>query len=203
MPVSQNFNYVVIDNYVAIGDYSAIHSNGYLDKNVQNLVVPSSIEGKIVKKIKYRALSCLYELTSIVLPSSIEKIEGDLVTNCFKLKSIYFQEPSRIETLSYYTFYGCQNLEQVILPSSVLSVGVNAFTGCSSLKWVVSPSPNCIFDENFNIDGNSNVIIYVPKCFKGSISNAAVIKSLECLFPLTNKMQCRLIKSVLALFFIV
>lgn len=203
MPSSQGYNYIIYDDFAAIGDGSSDHGNGFTNKDVQSLVIPSSIDGIIVKRILYRALSCLYELNSVVIPLSLEIIDGDLFLNCYKLKYIYFQEPSRVQTIGFFSFFGCNQLEQIILPSSVSSVGVKTFTSCLSLKYIIAPSPKCIFDENFNIDGNSNVIVYVPKCYNGLISNAIVSKNLECILPKTNnKRQYHLSTIILGLFFI-
>ena len=41
---------------------------------------------------------------------------------------------------SYYSFYGCSNLEGIILPSSVTKIGEHAFTECSGLTEITIPS---------------------------------------------------------------
>lgn len=37
-------------------------------------------------------------------------------------------------------FYGCKNIEEIILPAGVASIGKNAFAGCSSLTSITIPS---------------------------------------------------------------
>lgn len=183
MPISDDgFQYIINGDYVAIGDGSVSYGNGIVDKNIQFLNVPSSIDGKVVKEVLYRAFGFLSQLTSAILPASIEIIESDIFIECRNLRNVYFQEPSRVKTINIWGFYSCTSLELIVFPRSLSYIGSNTFSGCSSLKHVFVPNSHCEFDTSFNNAGNSDLIIHVSKCFEGSVNNAILSKNIEC-FP--------------------
>ena len=92
--------------------------------------IPSSIDGYIVTKIgeAFRENS---DLTSIVLPNTIESIESLAFYNCYSLTSITTEEGIRY--IGDCAFYGCHSLASITIPASVVEIGDYAFYGCSSL----------------------------------------------------------------------
>ena len=69
-------------------------------------------------------------MTSIVIPSSVTKIDE-------------------------YAFEGCTGLTSVVIPSSVTEIGGSAFEGCSGLTSIVVEEGNKVYDSR----ENSNAII--------------------------------------------
>jgi hypothetical protein len=82
-------------------------------------------------------------LTSLTIPSSVVRIEGDLVKDCSGLKSLVFQG-SEVELEDYqFNFRGCASLESYTLPSKITCdmtfFGVD-FSGCTALTDIAVPS---------------------------------------------------------------
>lgn len=80
-----------------------------------SIVVPSIIDGYKVASIASEAFLPDDQVTSVVLPGSLESI-GD------------------------YAFYGCSGLTSVTIPDSVTSIGDNAFASCSGLTKITGSS---------------------------------------------------------------
>ena len=91
-------------------NFSEISITGYIgDSN--NLVIPDTINGKPVTKIKNEAFYGFAKLETIVIPDSCEKI-------------------------GYKAFYGCESLKTVKIPNSCNEIAPRAFYDCKSLKTV-------------------------------------------------------------------
>ena len=70
-------------------------------------------------------------LRSVVLPSTVTKIDGAAFSACKELREIIL--PSSLESIGSYSFYNCENLYSLTLPHSVCSIGTNAFGGCKKI----------------------------------------------------------------------
>lgn len=111
-------------------------------KGVTNpdLVIPSAIEGKPVTKV---AASAFFDgsnysnnLTSLVIPASIESIGNAAFRKCGSLAKITFEAGSKLKAINDLVF--CQNskLKAVVIPASVESIGGNGFGSCPELTTV-------------------------------------------------------------------
>ncbi|HLN72553.1 MAG TPA: leucine-rich repeat protein, partial [Prolixibacteraceae bacterium] len=76
-------------------------------------------------------------LTSIILPSNLEKIEAEAFKDCLNLTSVTF--PSTLTYIGQCAFMNCAGLKEVKLPSSLMQLGNQAFYGCSNLSNVELP----------------------------------------------------------------
>lgn len=74
----------------------------------ENIVIPSTYEGKPVKIIGYEAFYNCQGISNITLPDSIVSIEG-------------------------YAFYNCHGLKSIIIEKNVTNIGGYAFKGCTGL----------------------------------------------------------------------
>ena len=88
-------------------------------------------------------------LRSVVIPSSVEKMDQNVFRDCTSLASVEFQQPSSLEFLAGSTFYGCTSLEEIELPEGMTTIYGRDFYNCTSLKHVVLP------DAMQNIAANS------------------------------------------------
>lgn len=93
-----------------------------------DIVIPESIEkGEItytVKSIKSNAFrSC--EITSIVIPESIENIGEKAFEGCKSLTSIVI--PNSVKSINSNTFSYCSMLTSVVIPESISTIGYYAF----------------------------------------------------------------------------
>ncbi len=84
----------------------------------------------------YAFEECL-NLTTVVLPASVEYLGEGVFTGCKKLKSIVI--PEGVTDLWDDIFSDCISLESVTLPNSLEYIGDFAFDGCSALLTINLP----------------------------------------------------------------
>lgn len=104
----------------------------YYVKNVSGIILPDSIT-----RLDGSALYHCDGLTSVVIPSGVEKIGERCFAWCQLLAEI--QLPPRLQQIPDYCFNSCSSLQTVTLPSKVTSIGVRAFSYCTSLEEIVIP----------------------------------------------------------------
>ena len=68
-----------------------------------------------------------YSLETIVLPDTVETLEGGVFWNCGNLETVTL--PAGLTAIPGSLFYGCGTLSNVYMPSTVTSIGNNAFPG--------------------------------------------------------------------------
>ena len=99
-----------------------------------SLIIPTTIEGKSVAKIKRLAFSDCIRLTKVTIPDSVTSI-GE------------------------YSFVDCSSITSITIPDSVDSIGWGAFRNCSSLTAItfLGDTPN-IVNEAFTFRESSPTI---------------------------------------------
>jgi len=83
------------------------------------------------------------EDTAIIVPKtigdySVKQIDNFAFSGCENLESIIL--PSSLTTIGNYAFNGCVKLSEIVLPDSVIYIGDFAFVGCKELLQIVLPS---------------------------------------------------------------
>ena len=136
-----------------------------------DLVIPPYVDGKPVTEILRNGFSNLPDLTSVIIPDSIRRIDGFAFHECEKLASVTFCENSELKSIGEYAFacdhqvgisnkltsimlpdtvtsietgafYRCENLTNVVIGKNVNSIGVHAFLGCGKLTNVTIKAIN-------------------------------------------------------------
>lgn len=102
------------------------------------LVIPSIYEGLPVTGIGSSAFKGCNNLTSIVIPNSIETMGDYAISSCSNLKSATIG--SNVWKIGASAFFDCGNLMEVTILEGVNSIGENAFKNCSNLIDVTIPS---------------------------------------------------------------
>ena len=121
-----NLTSVVIPNNVTyIGDYAFWHC-----ENLRNIVIPSS-----VTRIGEYAFDNCQSLKYVTLPDNLKYIERDAF-QFSGLEQIHIPH-NTITYISDYTFRGCHNLTDVVIPKSVTYIGNQAFESCSNLTDII------------------------------------------------------------------
>lgn len=123
-------------------DWNIILSNAFGDASIVSNVYA---EGKGVLtfdnpviSIGTEAFKMCTNLTSIVLPNSVETIGGyDVFYYCFNLESIYI--PDSVTSIGMGAFYRCNKLESIYFPDSITTLGYNCLIDCTSLTSVRLP----------------------------------------------------------------
>ncbi|WP_061868174.1 leucine-rich repeat domain-containing protein [Prevotella intermedia] len=156
-----------------------------LAKPDETYTIPST-----VKEIAVKAFQGATKLTSLVIPTSVEKIQEQAFRQNYKLASVTFCEPSKITNLSAYAFWQCPNLTEVTLPSSITEIG-KVFLQCENLETVNVPANAKLKTikedafatnkklKNFNFQGNCNLEAIEANAF----ANAESLESFN--FPKT------------------
>lgn len=130
-----------MDSNRYIDEYGVIYSSDRrtlikVDKSIFCVKEYSIPEG--TTHIMENAFLCCETLERLYVPDSVVLEEGCLCECAKNLK--YARLSSNIKYPDIALFYGCESLEEVILPEGIEGIGENMFTGCISLKSVHLPS---------------------------------------------------------------
>ena len=129
-------------------NWMAAKLTGY-EGTPETVVVPSAVQGYPVTAISGNAFFFCKSLTELTLPGTLEKIEGGSITGegvvgafacCTSLHTIHFESPSALTKIGRSAFFGCEALEEVVLPEGLLELGEASFALCGNLKSVEIPA---------------------------------------------------------------
>ena len=130
----------------------------YTFKYSGDIVIPASVtyEGKdyTVTSVGKSTFSAFYDITSIVLPTSLKNIGESAFSSCIGLYAL--EIPEGVETIGKRAFSACINLTSMVIPNSVDSIGQRAFSHCNALESVKFGSGlrsvgRALFEECANI----------------------------------------------------
>ncbi len=76
-------------------------------------------------------------LSAIIIPSSVEVIEGSAFYYCSNLKNV--QLPENLDSIKSYAFSECENLTDINFPDGLKYIGEFAFRNCDCLTSVTLP----------------------------------------------------------------
>lgn len=99
-----------------------------------DLIVPMSVDGKLVTSISDRCFQDCTELTSVSLPSTLTSIGSRAFAGCTSLRGINVSDG--MVAVGNYAFSGCTALEAVHLPGSLEKMGKNVFDDCTYLRFI-------------------------------------------------------------------
>ena len=101
-----------------------------LESDITSIVIPNSIE-----KIGMGAFAYCTSLTSIEIPSSVTSIGDGAFVVCVSLTNVTIGDG--LISIENNTFANCSSLKDIIIPNSVTSIGDYAFSDCTALTNVV------------------------------------------------------------------
>ena len=124
------FNYTVSES----GEVKSADITGYNGTNTE-IVIPDMVvsfcDEVPVESISHDAFSNNNNITSVILPSSILRIDYNAFYGCSQLSNINFEEG--LEQIGSESFSGTA-LTEVVIPDSVTRIGSGAFAGCNLEK---------------------------------------------------------------------
>ncbi len=140
-----------------------------------NVTVPSHLEGHRVTAIAPLAFSCMKsgglfaddryitenQLVSVSLPETIRTIGKFAFAQNLSLEEIKLL--SKIEMIPSECFFGCESLEEIIIPESVTEIGDKAFKECIKLSGVDIQNAEKIGDRAFHNCKNLSYVGYSDK----------------------------------------
>ncbi len=120
---ASEFTYTTQNNKIII--------TGYTGSNTE-VVIPEKIDGMPVETIGNSAkVSGFDNVTSVVLPDTVKRIEGTAFRGYTKLTNI---DLKNIETIGYSAFKECTGLQKITLPDTLTRIEDSAFYGCTGLN---------------------------------------------------------------------
>lgn len=90
-----------------------------------------------------------YYLTSVSIPSTVQRIENEAFKNCSSLISVNI-----LEGLTYIgsnAFFCCSGLQSITIPTTLTSMGANSFNFCKKLKKIRWNAKNCTDFSSENV----------------------------------------------------
>lgn len=127
-------------NYTLTGDGTCYKVSADSTSIYGDLVIPAVHDGLPVKVVgNFDQCS---DITSIVIPNTVETIQNYAFQCCKSLVSVSLSEG--LQTIGNFAFSHCTSLTSITVPDSVTSLGMLAFTECSNLK---TANIGCNVDE--------------------------------------------------------
>lgn len=140
-------------------DYLTVNSEIYITGvkgSGSELVIPSSIDGLPVTKIKADAFKNNSNLFSLDL-LYVQEIEEGAFANCINLKQVYLPQ---LKAVGISAFMGCISLNSVYIPEAI-NVGDFAFNGCRSLLSIeLGNDIRVLGEKSFGYNGNEIISIF-------------------------------------------
>lgn len=81
-------------------------------------------------------------LTSVLLPSTIQRIEENAFHQCTSLVSINI--PEGLTYIGTHAFQGCSVLPSITIPTTLVSMGNNVFDACENLSTITWNARHCV-----------------------------------------------------------
>lgn len=103
------------------------------------LVISSEIGGYPVTEIGQYAFEAAWDVTSVVLPDTIEIINEQAFADCEMLSGINI--PESVTTIGRGAFSNCMNLTELTIPAGVTETSEEMLTNCLALEnlFIVNP----------------------------------------------------------------
>lgn len=78
-------------------------------------------------KISDNQFGARRDLIDVVIPKSVERIAAGAFYNCINLKSVIFEDVSKLKYIDDSVFQNCRNLERINLPDSIIYINAHCF----------------------------------------------------------------------------
>ncbi len=122
-----------------------------------DVVIPEKVNGYTVTEVGANAFDNSYDMKSIKLPNTLQRIDDWAFCECYILKQIDI--PDGVTHIGYCAFAACNSLESVRLPLKLIRIDPTAFDYCDDLRLAFNSS-NTTVELN-----NAADIININDCF--------------------------------------
>lgn len=94
------------------------------------------------------------DIKSVIVPETVTYIGEGAFSNCNNLTEVIFEEGNQLESVEANTFYSCDNLVSINLPSTVTEIGYEAFYYMNySWSWNSGTLADFVFPESLKVIG--------------------------------------------------
>lgn len=98
------------------------------------VTVPSVIDGKTVIGLSEGCFENCTDITTVILPDTLEEINSYAFAGCTSLRGIFIPEATYV--IGTQAFYGCTDLEAISIPAGMRFIGPDTFDECNSLWYI-------------------------------------------------------------------
>lgn len=109
-------------------------------------------------------------LTSIIIPSTVKRIENEAFKNCSSLITVYI--PEGLTYIGTNAFQNCSGLQSITIPTTLTSMGANSFNGCKKLAKIIWNAKNC---TDFSSEDVAPFIDYSNGYSKGNNYTTSIV----------------------------
>ena len=135
------------------------------DNSVHGAVtIPSEIDGHKVTGIGKGAFENSDDVTSILIPNTVETIEDGAFTGCSNLMGTSL--PDSITSIGDNAFMGCSSMPNIRLSEEIIEIGEGAFSFCSSLIEINIPQKVTVLNNRAFEGCSSLLFIGLPENLK-------------------------------------
>ncbi len=125
-----------------------------------DIIIASTVAGLPVVGIDEQAFAYCDEVTSVLLPETIQYIGNIAFRGCKGLKSVNF--PSSLKTICTDAFEECSNLTSLELPSTLSKLESSAFLDCKGLRKISFYTDLLMAENTFlGCDNLDSVTVYL------------------------------------------
>ena len=147
-------------NSNSINQFSEIEIDGVVQPSVVNSYTFSTTGNHIVKYTLVDSttigdsafLGCI-NMTSVIIPDSVQSIGQGAFKNCYGLSNINISDS--VTSIGNNAFYMCSNLSNLVIPNGVTSIGNSAFFFCNRLVSITIP--NSVISIDYTAFNNCNL----------------------------------------------
>lgn len=122
-------------NVLVINEGTIDKTDWYAMRQMPNLV-KVDMSGLSITEVPEGALKNCWQIETVILPESIEKIYNDAF---YQTDITDFKFPSELKSIGTYAFYECDSLKEAIFNNKLTTISSYSFGYCDSLKTVKFP----------------------------------------------------------------
>lgn len=105
----------------------------------KNLIIPRVLDDYQVVSIEKEAFANLEILESIEIPNTISKVGEHAFKDAHNLRSVTFEEKSKLTKIEKGVFYNANSLVDIIIPNGIVAIDDYAFYKATSLSSIIFP----------------------------------------------------------------
>lgn len=125
-----------------------------------DVVIPDTVEGHTVLRIRDAAFRKNYDLRSLTIPDSVVNIGAEACYICPKLKTLVL--PKHLRIIGKNAFNDCKALEEVVIPDGTIHIDRHAFYDNTSLRNITIPESVGFLGEDC-FGHSKSLTVHAPK----------------------------------------